>query len=205
MLRDSRLSHLCLAGVGAVLAGLLAAPASAERLGVITLDQPLISATGDVGFFAPLSDFQVLASPGTATVPSDPTAVTLGLSVLIDASGALGPQGGALNVFETAGGTSFLTGSALDVGFAFDANGEDIIEVLIGSLGGSAAGAFGPTALATITGEFGDDVGAFAGPIGFFTPGSSIDVRPVGVIPLPAPALLLMTGLGALALARRRR
>ena len=96
--------------------------------------------------------------------------------------------------------------SLVDIGHVFDAAGEDILEFLFDVTFDAGYG-FGSQALVTLVGDFGasyDDLfllGAFDGDATLVI---SL-VEPTTVIPLPATALMLLAGVGALVLRSRRR
>jgi hypothetical protein len=191
----------------ALLAGaVLAAPASAASLG-LTID-PTISISGsaqaenDPSFIG----FNVTSTGGLAGAGFGGDPAPLDLSLFDFAAGPV-PGGAEFAVSDVA---PVLTSAALIATAASSdaaVDGDDVIELLFGSLGGSAAGAFGERALVTLVGEFGEDpfgIGFAFTPVAF----SANPVTTPAPIPLPAGLPLILTGLGALGalrLAGRRR
>lgn len=96
-----------------------------------------------------------------------------------------------------------ITGTAIRAAF-----GTNMAQVLFQIDGGTLAAAFGPSAVLTLSG-FGFD--ASSGPAAFFGAAGpvplDIAINPVSPAPIPLPAsgLLLLGGLAAIRMARRRR
>lgn len=181
-----------------------AVQAQAATLG-LTAGTPALSASvAMVDFFAFPPDGDLSAALVDVDAATDiplPTAATLGFGIgftLADPTDT--PTGG----FDIANGSGLLlAGDLIDVGFV-----EDVIELHFGTLTGSLAADFGSAALMVIT--FDDpgnalDANPFDGLVDGQSYGASITVSAIDTtpIPLPAGAVLLMGGIGLLALRRR--
>jgi hypothetical protein len=182
--------------------GALAAPASAATLG-LTVD-PSVSIAGtaqadnDPFFFG----FTATTTGGLSGsgFGGDPAPLDLVLSDFAVGPLPLGAE------FTISGADTVLTSATLlDLAVESDAadDGDDVIELLFGSLGGSAGGDFGAQALLVLTGEFGaDPIGT-----GFATTDIAFAANPVALAPIPLPAgmTLLLGGIAALGAARALR
>lgn len=157
-------------------------------VGEATLDFLRFGAEGDLSTFGDAVDAAEGISPagvaelsfGVGFPLADPTDATGGFDV-VDADGL------------------FLDGTLSQVGFE-----EGVIELLFADLGGPAADAFGPAALATVvfTGPLGPD------PFAALADDATYEARITlaSAVPLPASALLLLASTGLLgAVARSRR
>ena len=184
---------------------LSAGAASAATLG-LTTEAPTIEASfAVVDFFdldpdGDLSTFDAEVDFTDEVSLTDPAFISFGFGYSL-ADPTDGPTGG-FDIFEDFGFSLALSGDLEQVGFF-----TDTIELLFGSLTGSAAGSFGSQALMTII--FDDPLGD--NPFDAFVDGeiynASISVSSVAapaVIPLPAGLPLLLTGLLGLGSVRRR-
>ena len=196
-LKSGRVSSWALA----VALTICVSPATSATLGLSVVPNPEVfgngNAVNDLGFIG--FGFDFLAENAVSTAP----AAASGLDVRI--TGLLGLAPAALNV-GPAQGALFLGGVESDLGFEFSSTGPDTIEILFSGLSGSAAISFGSSALAVITGEFGDDETALFNS-GFDSTAASVVINPVqtAVIPLPAGLPLLASALLPVFFVSRRR
>ena len=176
---------------------LVTAPVAAQAapLTVDTLQSPEVVGSANLSFFGgAFGFFDLGASLGAQS----------GISVVLNYNTTA--QTGAFTAAVPLTTTNILQGEAIDFGFDFDDQGEDLIQILFNTTAGSQANDFGGTSggqcLAELTGEFGDRLANFTSGL------SSLSVKPVrddtGVIPLPATGALMLGALGVLALRRRR-
>jgi len=182
-----------------------AGQAMAASLGLTTGTPSLMSDTAfiDVLHFGPdgdLSTFgaEVITSNGVAPVGFTEIGFGIGYG-LADPTGTFS---GGFDIFDEAG--AFLAGDLLAVGFT-----ENVIEFEFGNLTGSGAASFGASVLALVS--FDDPLGA--NPFDGLNDGASLSatvsfanvVDPsVAPVPLPAGLPLLLVGLSAIAVTRRR-
>ena len=188
---------LALAAGGAQAATLGLSPGlpSVEASGA-TIDYVVVGGQGDLSTFGAAVDF----ADGVSVEAAE-------LSFAIDV-----PPDGASGGFDIvdAGGV-VLDGALSRVGFV-----EDSVELEFGDLGGSLAGAFGPTALLSI--DFDDALGAdpFAGLVDGKSYLAAVTVSAVAKsdggtppgpapIPLPASGLVMLAGLALVRQVLRRR
>ena len=140
----------------------------------------------------------VSSGTGSTTAPAAASGLSTTLTADLDSTGGVGALGGGFTITD---GPTFLAGDLQQSGFEITSGGRDTIGLLFAVTGGSAAAEFGPLVLATLTGDFGDDVAAVFGS-GFTAP-ASLDLRPATVVPLPATLPLLVGALALIALRRR--
>jgi len=187
--------------VGALaISAMVAGTSSAATLGLTSEAPILSSSTAFIDFFdldpdGDLSAFgaEVDTTDGVSTVGFTEIGFGFGYS-LSDPSGDFS---GGFDVFDEDG--EFLAGELLAVGFT-----EDLIELQFGNLGGAGAGVFGSSVLIMIS--FDDSLGPnpFSAFVDGDVLGASISIASVAPIPLPAGLPLLLTGIGGIALLRRR-
>lgn len=161
--------------------------ATAAALLDVTPATPSVSDAG-AAFQFPGAGFTFAGAPYTLTA-----------DILVD--GTIGGFGGDLVSAPDA--ATALSGSLTSFGYAFAAEDTDVLQFLF-TLDGNSDTAFGNELLAVVSGEFGAEP-SFG--VGFEDAAATATFSAIGAdvapIPLPAGGLLLLTGLGALALRRR--
>ncbi|WP_299682679.1 hypothetical protein [uncultured Roseobacter sp.] len=166
---------------------------------VVTVSGTFTSVPGAFSFFN-----------GAGGVSTDPAA---GSGLIASLSGIIGTDRTAdtfaLNIGPGISPVPFLSGLSSDFGYVFSDTGPDTLEFLIGSVGGTEAGSFGNSLLATLEGEFGTADTFFAFGTGFQPVSATLTVAPVAsVAPIPLPAtggVLFAATLSFVALRRRRQ
>lgn len=158
------------------------------------------SATTDYIEFGARGDF---SSFGSAVTSTDGITLTgpgeIGFGVGFDLSTPTVGADGGFNIVDNSG--EFLAGDLLAVGFTTNS-----IELQFGNLTGSGAGGFGTSVLALIS----FDTALGANPFADFKDGAVMasDITIANIIspiPLPAGLPLMLTGLGLVAVLKRRR
>lgn len=188
--------------IGAVVGG----AASAATLGLTTETPGLSSSVAFVDFFDfdPDGDLSSFGAEVDATDGVSPNGFTeIGFGFGYSLADPTGDFDGGFDVFDESG--EFLAGDLSAIGFT-----EDAIELQFGNLSGSGASSFGSSVLMLIS--FDEPIGAnpFNAFVDFDSLGASISIASVAdtsvaPIPLPAGLPLLITGIGGIALLRRRR
>lgn len=183
--------------------GLLACEARAATLGLATEPAAITGSGSAFNEFFGVWTFQMDGLGAAVTEPGTGLAISILGDITDIVNASLTIQDGAL--------TTVLSGSLLAAGFEANDGGDDSVELLFGSLTGTAAAGLGDTVLLRLTGELGSDpVGLGFG--SFFAP-EAVDfalaaVTPTAAIPTPASLPLLgaalMAAIGAGHLRRGR-
>ena len=138
----------------------------------------------------------------SGALTADPAgAASLTLTGTLDTSGTTPAVTSGALALTDGGGADYLSGTLTGIAFLFSETGDDTVTLEIVPTSGSALADFQPLVIAMVVGEFGTTL-ADALDLGIAFADGHLALSQV---PVPAALPLLATGLGALALWRRRR
>ncbi len=197
------MKHYITAAVLAASMALSVEKADAASLDLMTLAPTLSSSTAVVDYVevAPDGDLSAFGAEVDFTDGVFPNGLTeIGFGIGFSIADPTMDLTGGFGVFDDGG--LFLGGDLFAVGFT-----EGVVELQFNNLDGSSSGSFGTSVLMEIV--FGDVLASSTNPFSAFVDGESynpsITISNVAPIPLPGGLLLLLGGLGSIALLKLRR